>query len=108
MINNKRMPNMKSNEGMANLQGIQEMPNLQINEGMTSMQNMQEMLSMQGNDAREQVQDVCNQLQNCQNSLNQALSSVEKPENRQKIQTTLDSVNSALQSASTTLSNYQE
>lgn len=104
----KKMPNMQSNEGMANLQGIQEMPNMQINEGMTSMQDMQEMINMQDNNAREQVEYVSNQLQNCKDSLNQALSTVEESANRQRIQSTLDLVNSALQSANTTLSNYQE
>jgi len=62
----------------------------------------------QGKNARQRVQGVTGQLQSSVNELNQALSSVEKPENKQKIQNTLNSVNSALQSANDTLSNYQE
>jgi polyhydroxyalkanoate synthesis regulator phasin len=58
--------------------------------------------------AKQHVQDVCNQLQTAQNCLNQALTSVEKPENRQKIQDTLNAVNSAMQTANNTLNNYQE
>ncbi|WP_242620444.1 EscE/YscE/SsaE family type III secretion system needle protein co-chaperone [Senegalia massiliensis] len=62
----------------------------------------------QGKNARQRVQGVTGQLQSSVNELNQALSSVEKPENKQKIQNTLNSVNSALQSANDTLSNYKE
>lgn len=36
-----------------------------------------------------------------------ALSSVEKPENKQQIQSTLSAVDGALQTAATTLSNYK-
>lgn len=64
--------------------------------------------NMQGKNARQRVQGVTGQLQSSVNELNQAMSSVEKPENRQKIQNTLNSVNSALKSANDTLSNYQE
>jgi predicted DNA-binding protein YlxM (UPF0122 family) len=63
---------------------------------------------MQGKNARQNVQDVCTQLQTCVSDLNQALNTVEKQENRQKIQTTLDAVNKAMQTATTTLSTYQE
>lgn len=62
----------------------------------------------QGKNAKQHVQDVCGQLEAAKNSLNMALNSVEKPENRQKIQNTLNSVNSALQTANMTLSTYQE
>lgn len=58
--------------------------------------------------ARQHVQDVCNQLQTSKNCLNKALGSVEKPENKKKIQDTLNAVDSALQTANTTLQNYQE
>jgi hypothetical protein len=58
--------------------------------------------------AKQHVQDVTNHLQSAQNCLNQALTTVEKPENRQKIQDTLNSVNSAMQAANNTLNNYQE
>jgi hypothetical protein len=63
---------------------------------------------MQSKNARQHVEDVRSQLQSAQGCLNQALSSVEKTENRQKIQDTLNAVNTALQSADTTLSSYRE
>lgn len=62
----------------------------------------------QGKNARQRVQDVTTQLQSSVSELNNALSSVEKPQNRQKIQNTLSSVDTALRSANETLSNYQE
>lgn len=63
---------------------------------------------MQGKNARQNVQEVYNQLQSSKNSLNQALSTVEKAENKQQIQATLNAVDSAMQTASNTLSNYKE
>jgi len=62
---------------------------------------------MQTKNAKQHVQDVTNHLQNAQNCLNTALGSVEKPENKQEIQNTLDAVNGALQTANTTLTNYK-
>ena len=58
--------------------------------------------------AKQHVQDVTNHLQNAKNCLNNALSTVEKPENKQQIQNTLNAVDGALQNATTTLSNYKE
>jgi hypothetical protein len=63
---------------------------------------------MQTKNAKQHVQDVTNHLQTAKDCLNTALSSVEKPENKQKIQNTLNSVEGALQNATTTLSNYKE
>ena len=63
---------------------------------------------MQNKNARQQVKDVSCKLQDSVNALNSAINSVEKPENRQKIESTLSAVNSALESANCTLSNYQE
>ncbi len=63
---------------------------------------------METKNAKQHVQDVTTQLQDAKNCLNQALSSVEKPENKQQIQNTLNSVDSALQNANDTLSNYKE
>ena len=63
---------------------------------------------MQTKNAKQHVQDVTNHLQDAKNCLNNALCSVEKPENRQQIQNTLNSVDSALQAATSTLSNYKE
>ena len=63
---------------------------------------------METKNAKQHVQDVTNHLQNAKNCLNNALSSVEKPENRQQIQNTLNAVDGALQNATSTLSNYKE
>ncbi len=63
---------------------------------------------MQNKNARQHVQDVRNQLQSSKNCLNQALTSVEKSQNKQHIQDTLNAVDKALQTADSTLSNYQE
>lgn len=52
--------------------------------------------------------DVCNQLQTAKGCLNQALTSVEKPENRQSIQNTLNAVDGALRTANDTLNTYKE
>lgn len=58
--------------------------------------------------AKQHVQDVCNQLQTAKGCLNQALTSVEKPENRQSIQNTLNAVDGALRTANDTLNTYKE
>ena len=63
---------------------------------------------MQTKNAKQHVQDVTNHLEEAKDCLNNALSSVEKPENKQQIQNTLNSVDIALQDANTTISNYQE
>ena len=63
---------------------------------------------METKNAKQHVQDVTNHLQKAKNCLNTALSSVEKPENKQQIQLTLNAVDGALQNATTTLSNYKE
>ncbi|MCX7885236.1 MAG: hypothetical protein N2448_09460 [Caloramator sp.] len=66
------------------------------------------MPNTKGKNARQHVQDVANHLQQAQNCLNAALGSVEKIENRQYIQNTLNAVNNALQAANNTLTNYKE
>jgi len=63
---------------------------------------------MPGKNARQHVQDVYTQLTNVRNSLNQALTSVEKPENRQQIQNTLNAVENAINTTNTALTNYRE
>jgi hypothetical protein len=63
---------------------------------------------MQTKNAKQHVQDVANHLQNAKNCLNTALGLVEKPENKQKIQDTLNTVDGALQTATNTLSNYKD
>lgn len=62
----------------------------------------------QGKNARQQVQDVQGQLKNAQDNLNQAFSTVEKPQNKQKIQDTINAVTNALNTANDTLANYVE
>ena len=63
---------------------------------------------MEKKNAKQHVQDVTTHLQDAKNCLNNALGSVEKPENKQQIQNTLTSVDDAIQKANTTLSNYTE
>ncbi|MGH4123389.1 MAG: EscE/YscE/SsaE family type III secretion system needle protein co-chaperone [Clostridium sp.] len=58
--------------------------------------------------ARQHVEDVYHKLQTSRTSLTEAISTVEKEENRQQIQNTLNAVQSALQTATETLSNYTE
>ncbi|MCT4508457.1 MAG: hypothetical protein N4A48_06795 [Tepidibacter sp.] len=63
---------------------------------------------MQNNNAKHHVQMVQQQLQSATDCLNNALGTVEKPQNRQKIQETLNAVNGAMQAVNNTLNNYQE
>jgi predicted nucleotide-binding protein (sugar kinase/HSP70/actin superfamily) len=63
---------------------------------------------MPGKNAKQQVQDVFSQLSNAKTSLNQALNSVEKPENKQQIQNTLNALENAINTTSTALSNYKD
>ncbi len=58
--------------------------------------------------ARQHVEDVYHKLQTSRISLSEAVNTVEKEENRQQIQNTLNAVQSALQAATDTLSNYKE
>lgn len=58
--------------------------------------------------AKQHVQDVYHKLETSRTCLNEAMNTVEKEENRQEIQSTLNAVQSALQAATSTLSNYKE
>lgn len=62
---------------------------------------------MDTKNAKEHVKDVTKHLENAKNLLNNALSSAEKPENKQQIQDTLNAVDGALQTANTTLLSYK-
>lgn len=62
----------------------------------------------QGKNAIEHVHDVQCKLQDAQSCLNQAISTVEKQANKQKIESTLQAVNQALTCCNDTISNYQE
>ena len=46
--------------------------------------------------AKDQLQSACNQLSTAQGALNQAMSSVEKPENKQEIEKALNAINNAV------------
>lgn len=59
-------------------------------------------------DAIQNVRTATNDLQHARQRLQDALSSVEKQENRTKIQSTLSAVEGALNSAEQTISNYRE
>ncbi|MBZ9686933.1 hypothetical protein G9F72_011410 [Clostridium estertheticum] len=61
-----------------------------------------------GKNAKQHVEDVYHKLQTSRVNLTEAVNIVEKEENRQQIQNTLNAVQSALQIASDTLSNYTE
>lgn len=58
--------------------------------------------------ARQNVQCSVDDLQKAKNSLDQALQSVEKQENKTRIQQTCDAVQSALTKAQDTINNYVE
>ncbi|HYE82034.1 MAG TPA: EscE/YscE/SsaE family type III secretion system needle protein co-chaperone [Clostridia bacterium] len=63
---------------------------------------------MPGQNAKQRVQKVFSQLSDAKTSLNQALNTVEKPENRQQIQNTLNAIENAINTTSTALSNYKD
>jgi len=53
------------------------------------------------------IQEVAYYLQNAKSCLNDALNSVERPENKQQIHNIFKGVEGALQNVTTTLSNYK-
>lgn len=63
---------------------------------------------MAGKNAKQQVQQAFSQLTDVKNALNKALDTVEKPENRQQIQNTLNAVENAINTTSTALTNYKD
>ena len=63
---------------------------------------------MDQNNAKQNVQNVYDQLVNCMDSLNNALRTVEKEENAQRIKATLGAVDNAIERANHALANYQE
>lgn len=58
--------------------------------------------------AREQLQCACNQLQSAEHALTQAMSTVEKPHNKQEIEKTLNSVQNTLSVAHDAMTNYRD
>ncbi|HYE09179.1 MAG TPA: hypothetical protein VEF53_03270 [Patescibacteria group bacterium] len=63
---------------------------------------------MAQNNAKQNVQDVYDKLVTCMDYLNQAINSVEKIENRQRIEGTIGAVDNAIEAANHALANYQE
>lgn len=63
---------------------------------------------MPQNNAKQNVQNVYDKLVTCMDSLNQALDSVEKMENKQRIQSAAGAVDNAIEAANHALANYQE
>jgi len=63
---------------------------------------------MKNKNAIQYVKDVSCKLEESINCLNSALDSVEKTENKEKIESTLWAVNSALESVNITISSYQD
>ena len=64
---------------------------------------------MDTENAKQHIADATNQLSNARKCLDNGLRNAEKPpENKQQIQETLNAVQGALQSATATLTNYQE
>ncbi|MBL4933431.1 MULTISPECIES: EscE/YscE/SsaE family type III secretion system needle protein co-chaperone [Clostridium] len=58
--------------------------------------------------AKEHIQSSLKDLQNARTCLQDALQSVEKPENRTKIQDTFNAVDGALTKAQDTINTYKE
>ncbi|MGL5346883.1 MAG: hypothetical protein ACRDA3_06005 [Peptostreptococcaceae bacterium] len=58
--------------------------------------------------AKQELQSACNQLSSVKNALNQAMSTVEKPNNKQEVQKALDAVNNAVSVANSACNNYQD
>lgn len=58
--------------------------------------------------AKDQLQSACNQLATAQGALNQAMSSVEKPENKQEIEKALNAINNAVSVSNSACQNYRD
>ena len=63
---------------------------------------------MQTKKAKQLIQDACTQLQSVKGTLDQAIESAEKQQNKQNIITALNAVDSALNTANGTLQSYQD
>ncbi|MBQ6630630.1 MAG: hypothetical protein IJH55_00655 [Romboutsia sp.] len=58
--------------------------------------------------AKQQLQSACTQLGVAQNALNQAMSTVEKEDNRKELQKALNAVNNAVSVANNANQNYRD
>ena len=58
--------------------------------------------------AKQQLESACSQLSVAQNALNQAMSTVEKPNNKEEIQKALNAVNNAVSVAHSACQNYRD
>lgn len=63
---------------------------------------------MQQNNAKQGVEDVYDRLVTCMETLNQALSSAEKEDNKQRIKNTLGAVDNAIKVTNNALANYKD
>ncbi|MCF0148986.1 MAG: hypothetical protein HUJ77_11390 [Clostridium sp.] len=60
------------------------------------------------NNAKDQLQIACNQLSSAQSSLNQAISTVEKLNNKEEIEKALTAVSNAVSVANSSYQNYKD
>ncbi|WP_304341529.1 hypothetical protein [Metaclostridioides mangenotii] len=58
--------------------------------------------------AKQHLQDACGQLKNVSDCLNQAMGTVEKPENRQEVEKALNAVKSACTVGDNALNNFRD
>ena len=58
--------------------------------------------------AKQQLESACSHLSVAQNALNQAMSTVEKQNNRQEIEKSLNAVNNAVSIANNACQNYRD
>lgn len=63
---------------------------------------------MPNNNAMDNVKKSYHQLQSSRESLNQALDSVEKPDNKQRIENAANAVENAIETINNTMANYKE
>jgi len=63
---------------------------------------------MQQNNAKQGMEDVYDRLVTCMETLNQALNSAEKEDNKQRIKNTLGAVDNAIKITNNALANYKD
>lgn len=63
---------------------------------------------MQQNNAKQGMEDVYDRLVTCMETLNEALNSAEKEDNKQRIKNTLGAVDNAIKITNNALANYRD
>ena len=63
---------------------------------------------MQQKNAKQGIQDVYDRLVTCMDTLNQAMGSAEKEENKQLIKNTLGAIDNAIEITNNALANYRD